>query len=370
MRVAPSDKYDLGKALFRFLLAVRDGRPGAARPLVAEDPALHALCADPYSDLCKALRHCVDAFLLELGPDPAQWGKISIPSWVLGFALAVNNCLAPTTPVIRDGEAEPYDPVLDFTARLVSTLPPARSSEEAIACHAVLRGVEAALPHIGPERARLMHAVIERSPLTALWSPDLHTPTALNDIASELLHGCPVDGQGDGKAWKDGEGWVDVVSSLLADPRIAGWVRNRWLGMPETRLACRNVGLLLEALRRRGGHRSFILEFYEAYGYFRSETRTNELGEQVRVWPMLLEIEKLLRTPGDSEAAIRVNRWGNEYFMKFRPLVQIIIAENVVPPDYALLSREFAVAVQSLLPYVTDKAGGHISFDDDSPGGA
>jgi hypothetical protein len=56
------------------------------------------------------------------------------------------------------------DPVDGFIAALVATLPPARERDAALAYHAVLRGTEAILPDLPPGRARLLHALIERSP--------------------------------------------------------------------------------------------------------------------------------------------------------------------------------------------------------------
>ena len=78
-------------------------------------------------------------------------------------------------------------------------------------------------------------------------------------------------------------------------------------------------------------------------------------------------IEKLLRVAGDSEAAIQINRWGNEYFLKFRPLKEILEAEYGVPKDYNLLTLTFAQSLQQLLPYITEQSSslsfGEIDFN-------
>ncbi|HVF09644.1 MAG TPA: hypothetical protein VNA16_02520, partial [Abditibacteriaceae bacterium] len=140
------------------------------------------------------------------------------------------------------------------------------------------------------------------------------------------------------------------------------WVRQCWLAMAESRQACRNVGLVLEALRRRGDKRAFILEFYEAYDYFCAETVKGEWAGEIRVWPLLSSIQKLLLVSGDSEAALQVNRRGNEYFLKFRPLVAMVIAEGGVPKDYKLLTLQFVSALRPLLPYVTEAARPAISL--------
>jgi hypothetical protein len=310
---------------------------------------LQALYSDPHPDLIEALRHGLDAFLVELGPDPATWGRVRAPVETLGVALAALNGLAPAG---HSGGAEGVETKAEeFAAALVDSLPPAGGRDAALAYHAVLRGVVAAAP--GPALPPVLHALLARSPLTALAALDRHTPAALDPLAAELLPGWqPVQHPGG-----DAGPWLDGVAGLLAEPRLARWVRQRWLALPETRRACRNTGLLLEALRRRGGHRDFVLEFYEAYVYFRAETRAG-----ARAWPVLETAEKLLRVPGDDRAALHLNRRGNEYFLKFRPLVEILIEEGGLPADYDQLSLEFVLALRRLLPYVTEGTQQRVAF--------
>ena len=124
--------------------------------------------------------------------------------------------------------------------------------------------------------------------------------------------------------------------------------------MPDTHLACRNLGLLLEALRRRGDQRAIILEFYEAFDYFRAEQVADPLYGTIRRWPLLDPIERLLRAGGDSEAAIQLNRRGNEYFLLFRPLLDIIIAERGLPRDYYHLTPDLIQALRPLLAFTTE----------------
>jgi len=363
MWLEPVDKSTLEEALFHFLLSVRDGRPEAKQPLVAEENTLHALYAEPHPDLWEALRHCLDAFLVELSPNPAQRGELHAPVSALGVALAANNCLAPASLQQPGGEEKHADPVVDFTTALIATLPPALVRDTALTYHAVLRGSEITLPHLEGTRAGLLHSLIERSPLTALWSLDAHTPAALDELAAELLPGwSSIDGALR-QIWRGLEQWLERVVELLADASISRWLRHRWLTMPETREACRNVGLLLEALRQREEQRNVILDFYEAYDYFRAEPQDDEWRGQVRVWPVLETIAELLLTSGDNEESIQRNRQGNEYFLKFLPLVQLIINEGGVPTDYAHLSREFVGALRPLLNYVTEGARQRITFE-------
>jgi hypothetical protein len=361
MWLEPAPRPVLEETLFRFLLTVRDDRPRAVAALVADEATLRELAsaAAPHPDLCKAFGHCLNSLLIEI--DSGMDG-MRAPALSFGLALAVNNCIA---PVQREqlGAVGGEDALFDeFTAALVSALPTARTTGVALAYHAILRGTAAsaaATSRLTPERARLMHALVERSPLTALCSLDVYTPSALETLAAELLPGWKTKHASADYGWSSDDSWLKTVAKLLRDERIARWVRRRWLTMPETRAACRNTGLLLEALRRRGESRAFILDFYESYDYFRARTRAD--GHK-RFWPVLDEIEKLLRVAGDNDAAIQLNRRGNEYFLKFRALVETVIAENGVPTDYAHLSREFIQSLRPLLAFVTEGTRQRLSF--------
>ena len=346
MWLAPVSKASLEEALFWFLKTITARQPRSARLVLVENATLRALYASPHPLLEQALHHCVDSLLVDMSLDPKKWGKLEVPTWMLGVALALNNCLADTQ---SDGSG--------FTAALIEQLPASRQRAEILANHALLQNALTTRSKKTRRFATNLQALVERSPLTALWCLDEHTPMSLVNLARELVPGFRPELEIK-SVWGDDE-WLSTISSLLEDQDIARIVRQRWLVMPESRRACRNVGLVLEALRRRG-HREFCLEFYEAYDYFRSEL-VDAWSGKVRVWPLLKRIEELLRVPGDSEAALRVNRWGNEYFLKFRALMEILFAEQGVPQDYKLLTLEFAQSMQPLAPYVT-KSQSAISF--------
>jgi len=339
-----ADKPTLEEGLFHFLLSVRDGHPRAVQPLIAENEVLHELYTKPHPKLIEAMRHCLDLFLTEMTPDPSEWGILEAPVFLPGVGIALNNCLTPVPFQISDEEDEDEDPVGDFTAALIASLPPASDRDTSLTWQSLLRGAEKALEHPESIRGDLLKALIEHNPLTALASLSLHTPAALNDPGAEPPdHPAP---------------WPDTVTDLLSDARIARWLRHRWLTGPETYRSCRNLGLLLKMLHQREDHREFILDFYEAYDYFCAESRPDGQG---RFWPVLETTEKLLRTPGDNETAIRLRQRGNAYFLKFRPLVDIILGEKGIPKDYRLLTREFVHALLPLLNHVTDGQQ-HISF--------
>jgi hypothetical protein len=361
MWLEPAPAPLLEEKLFRFLLTVRDDRPQALTALVAEEATLREMSNAPHASLSEAFGQCLKALLIEMGAD---MDGVSASALVFGLALAVNNCIAPVRWEQlgeKDDDSALYD---EFTEALVAALPIARKTNAALAYQAVLRGASDAVTRVSATRAALIHSLIERSPLTALWSIDVHTPSALEALAAELLPGWTAKQNAAAYGWRSDDAWLKTVAMLLKDARIARWVRRRWLSMPETRHACRNVGLLLEALRRRGDSRAFILDFYEAYDYFRArDTRADQRQVQKkRFWPILEEIEKLLRAPGDDDAAMQINRRGNEYFLKFRPLVETVIAENGIPTDYAHLSREFIQSLRPLLAFTTEGTRQRLSF--------
>ena len=155
--------------------------------------------------------------------------------------------------------------------------------------------------------------------------------------------------------WANLNDWLPTLALLLEQPVIVHHLHRRWLSMPETLLACRNLGLLLEALRRRGDQRVLILEFYEAFNYFRATQVVDPwYSKPRRRWPLLDHIERLLRATGDSEAAIQLNRRGNEYLFLFHPLLKIIIAEHGLPRDYYHLTPDLILALRPLLSLTTE----------------
>jgi hypothetical protein len=349
--VAPATKEQAEERLFHFLRSLGAGRPQADRPLLLEGKTLRALYASPNPDLVEAFRYRLEHFLLEVCPDAGCWGDLEVSPVVWGVAVAAYNCLTPMLVVSTGTE----DPVSGFLTALVETLPPARTAADALAYHVLLQAPAEALPVLPPGRAGPMRALLHRSPLSAVYHLHLDTPPPLGELAAERLpgwRGRTVDPA----PWRDLDDWLDALE-LLEHPGLAAWLRRRWLALPETRAACRNRGLVLEALRRRGDWREFLLEYYEAYCYLAAETAMDPVRGPFRRWPLLGRIEQLLRADGDSETAIRLNRWGNEYFLLFRALIQTVIAEDGMPKDYRHLTVGFVLAVRRLLDLTTEAGG-------------
>lgn len=347
--IPPASKSQVEEHLFHFLSSVCNGRPQATMPLLVETKTLHALYTNPHRDLLTALQHSLDQFLIELGPDAARWGTLNLPPTVLGTALAVHNCLCPLPQL-----SEVKDPVFPFTPALIATLPPARTLAEMLVYHTLLRHAVESLSVLSEDRAVLMQALLNRSPLSAVYYLHLYTPPVLTELAARIWPSWWKSRIEKPGPWTNLNDWLQPLTLLLAQPIIAKHLRRRWLSMPDTHLACRNLGLLLEALRQRGNQRAIILEFYETFDYFRAEQIVDPWYGTIRHWPLLDQIEHLLRAAGDSEAAIQLNRRGNEYFMLFHPLLQIIIAEHGLPRDYNHLKLDFIQALRSLLPLTTE----------------
>jgi len=357
MWIRPASKLQVEEQLFYFLRSLCAGRLPADQPLLVEQATLQALYADPHHELVEALRYCLDSFLVELGPDAAQWGEFSLSPAVLGMALATYNCLIP--PVAQTDEAAKR--LTQFGAALVQTLPPARELPQILTYHALLHRCTEALPNLTNSQAALMHALLNLSPLSAIYHLHLHTPPPLTPLAAELLPGWK-NRVADPTPWSGLADWLNALTPALKRPAIATYLRRRWLTLPETRPVCRNLGLFLEALRRHGGHRAFILDFYEAYEYFCGQIIQDPWCGPIRHWSALDQAERLLRTGGDNEVAIHLNRWGNEYFLKFRPLIQTVIDDGHQPTDYNLLTDNLILAAGSLLDLVTEDAGQRLNL--------
>ncbi|MEA3347887.1 MAG: hypothetical protein U9Q39_02365, partial [Pseudomonadota bacterium] len=92
--------------------------------------------------------------------------------------------------------------------------------------------------------------------------------------------------------------------------------------------------------------RTPILEFFEAYDFLqRHQAQPEEhLDTNPRhPYQRLTIIRHLLESKNREH-----NRKGNEYFLKFRALLEIIAAEQSIPREFRHLSREFCL--QHLAP--------------------
>lgn len=372
MWIEPLEKSEVERLLFHFFLETCKGPPRAKRPLVMTGAVFRSVIEKPHPDLVAAYRHCLGAFLTSAGSDHASWGKFRVPPDVFTAAIAHYNYLSarrmkfgPSARPDKNAGEPPPDPALEFTQEITGRIAPAVDKNTAIALHTVLRGIENSPPEADGAWRNIWRALMELSPLTALWSMDVHTPEALVKLAPQFLTGWDRTQPSGVPVWPDDAQWNRIVSELTADPHIGRMLRRRWLAFPETRTACRNTGLVLEMLRRSGNHREFILEYYEGYEFFNSEKQPYSYPS--RNWPVLETIERLLRFPGDTDTAMQVNRRGNEYFLKFRPLLEFVIEENGVPKDFKYLTPVLVDAIRPLVDLATfggeQGLGGRLEFE-------
>lgn len=329
-----------------FLLNQPDYQPVNHPPLIITADLIRVVYTNPPPTLIKALQERLRYFLREVTPE--SWGEIKLSTSTFGLALAFYTC-----------SAQPQNQAIThITQSLIDSLPPAETLETALAYHAVLGDVGQYLPNLSASAQMQLHTLIEKSPLTALTLLAHHRPLALDATGEMLLVGWQPDATYP-HVWPTTEAWLDVVLTCLNHPALARWLQQRWLALPETHLACLNLGLLLETLYQTGEQQSFLFTFYEAYDYFKGEIDDN--GQ--RHWPVLQTIATFLRLRGNDDVIRQLNRRGNAYFLKFRPLLQLIVDEGRIPTNYRHLTLTFVTALQQLVPYVTQKSRVKVAFE-------
>ena len=322
--VEPATKEQLEEQLFYFVRGLcQEDNANSPQPVVARPEVMHEMLTNPAPDLVKAMRYALSRFLAQLAPDAWQWVEgYNFNPATLGVALGAYLCLV---PALSRSEEE-IDPVPQFAAALINTIPPARDRRDVLAYHAVLACPATMLPRLRPDRAQLMYALVNRSPITAMYHPHLYTAPPLTELAARILPGWSRSAQ-PAAPWRNLDDWLRPLIDALYQPPIARYLQRRWLELEETRIACRNIGLFLEALRAQGDHYEFVLNFYKTFAFLRCQTTRDGLDVFHR-WPMFDDTERLLRVEGDSEAAVRLNRRGNERFALMLALLEMINEER------------------------------------------
>lgn len=344
------------ESLFYFLISLSEGKPRVQHPLICTPEDWNELISTPSMELQKALGYCLEQTLIELGHISEFRHRMAISSAIWGVCLATYNCLSTHAVNVSQLPKNASDPAFEFTSSIIDAIPKAVNIEEMLAYHAILRHTIPNFSRLGESSVRWLGALIERSPLTAVWAINAYTPEVLIQLGKELLHTWDGEGVFASGIWQSPGDWLDAVDKLLQNQHLARQIRQRWLNLSESRRSCRNIGLFLELLlRNQGRYRDFILQYYEAYDYFSTSNQSDSWNMSERTWPIMDHIEKLLRTETQHPSALTLNRQGHEYFLKFYPLIQIIIEEKGVPVDYEFLSLEFANKLARLASYVSYK---------------
>ncbi len=192
------------------------------------------------------------------------------------------------------------------------------------------------------ELDQLSFDLLNLSPFTSLQFLDLALPEPLARKASAYLPHWPVCQDVDA-----GGAWWRAVIGILGHPDLVAVLKNAWLELPENRLSCLGLGVFLEEIRRRGQYDDLILSFFESYEFLQKLPPTESDNVKVCL-PDLIASQ--LRAPGDSLSGRRLNQVGNEYFLKFRALLEILAAWGGVPGEFRHLSHDFCF--KRLLPLV------------------
>jgi hypothetical protein len=357
VRLKTVNALEAQKILFDWLYSAADSEvAGELLLLTPEDLRQFFL---PAPSLVDALRHSLARLLGDIEVRSVQRGIIQLPISVFILTLAAYNCQVVNLGVRSDKE------IISWNDALLDMIPPAREMDVILAYHAVLNHVTIDFGVRADWQKKLKAGLLERSPLTGLVCLDEHMPVIFAELTAEMLPGWQRLDQSSSSPWAGVEEWLGIVVMLLQEKSMERWLRQSWLAMPETRASCRNLGLLFEALRRRGGLENILLEFYEAYDYFGRQATADGKGEN-SLWPVLSLAARLLAADSQTvgpEAARFLNRYGHEYLLKFRPLIEIIIARRGIPAEYRALSRELVhVYLRPLLDYVAEGTGQRLVF--------
>src|SRR5579859_4684027 len=152
----PASKRQAEETLFYYLSSVCENRPQVAAPLLLAKDTLHTLYSHPHPDLLEALRRCLNQFLVELTPNAARWGRLDIPTAILGVALATYNCICLSPSLAMPGTKDvAEDPITHYGFALIDTLPRARTLPDMLAYHALLRHIPDAIPALDRKSTRL-----------------------------------------------------------------------------------------------------------------------------------------------------------------------------------------------------------------------
>lgn len=351
------------ECLFHFLDALSRGQILCGPPLVVEEKQLHQLYDTPAPDLVEALRHCLCRLARDIGPGDLPWSDRRISPAIWGFVLAAHDCIA--------GElhtANGRDVVMPFLAALWQTLSPVQKVQDALVVHAVLDTTAAYLPRLGGSRADILRALVLLNPLTSITHLDSHIPPPLLPLAAEMIPRRDEQPADRWNTWDGQDQWLGAVTKLLEHPPVARYVRRRWLELPETRRASRNLGLLLEGLRERGA-RQRVLEFYAAWHHFRARTVDSPRGPW-RTWPLMDRAQQLLQASSPSPLSSHLNHRGLEYMLLLLPLLRIFREDTPLPVGFGRLRWEMLQRLEELerwLPRCTCAPGGlgEIRFGDD-----
>ncbi|MEA1922475.1 MAG: hypothetical protein U9N63_07455 [Pseudomonadota bacterium] len=322
-------------------------------PLLCPDgEIIRNLSSPPSSELKQAWqkqieRSAVDQLLL------SKPGKgITITPALTALAIVTYNFLKLHAPVMPE---EGKKAVLDYNLQLCHAIAPAENPFVGIiydsliepCCHLWRKN-----PPKTTAENRFLAALLWTNPLSELKNIDLFLPIPLKNLTgSYLVHQAENkeshdQTKPDATAKNNYQQWWLQAENFILTPSLKKLLRDQWLSIPENSLSCMGLGIFLEELRRRGKKqfRTPILEFFEAYDYLQRYQAQKE--GTVCSYKKLTIIRHLLESKNREH-----NQKGNEYFLKFRALLEIVAAEQAIPREFLHLSRK--LCLQHLAPLST-----------------
>ena len=247
-----------------------------------------------------------------------------------------------------DKQDKEQEAILDYNLQLCQTISPAVNPVDGTIYDSLIEPCCKLRRKISA-KIKTENSLLRINPFSELKNLDLVLPTPLNILAdSYLVHqqknqessDQPEPNVSDKNNY---QGWWLQVEKLILNPPLKRLLRDQWLTIPENTLSCIGLGIFFEELRRRGKKqfRTPILDFFEAYDFMqRHQVQTEDTGDK---YHRLTIIRHLLESKNREH-----NRKGNEYFLKFRALLEIIAEEQAIPREFRHLSRDFCL--QRLAP--------------------
>ena len=327
--------------------------------LCPDGKIIRNLCSSPSEELKKAWQKQINGTavyqLLLIEPE----NLITITPALTALAIVTYNFLKIHSDT---NHGKNNESALDYSLQLCRTIPPTTNPVDGIIYDSLIEPCckfwRKTSGKVKTENSFLT-ALLRINPFSELKNLDLILPAPIKNLAGSYLSHQPEGQERPDQsepvatgANNDQEWWFQTEKIIL-NPPLKRILRDQWLTIPENNLSCIGLGIFFEELRCRGKKqfRTPILEFFEAYDFLQRHQRQPEgTGER---YQKLTIIQHLLESKNREH-----NRKGNEYFLKFRALLEIIASEQAIPRKFRHLSREFCLQHMASLASLATIIGG------------
>ncbi len=340
-------------------------------PFICPDgEIIRDVTTSPSNELKKAWLGLIEiSEVYRLSPKASE-NEVTITPALTALAIAAYNFLKIYSQANHDKDVE-IDKLsgLDYSVQLCKNIPPAANPDEVILYDSLIDPCCRFRRNNPPKKetdSTLLAALLRINPFSELKNLDLMLPAPLKKLAGNYLahkeknqefvnQSEPAEAD---KSSNHIQKWWLQTEELILNPPIMRILRDQWLTIPENNLSCIGLGIFLEELRHRGkkDFRTPILAFFEAYDYVQHH-RIQPKGDS-EIYQRLTIIRHLLESKNREH-----NRKGNEYFLKFRALLEIIAEEQAIPKEFRHLSREFCFQQLAPLAALATVIGGEREAD-------